>query len=682
MKITLWGTRGSSPNLSINHLEYGGNTTCIQVETLKGDCIILDAGTGIHALGKHLLENATNKKCSICFTHKHWDHIQGLTSFPVLYSPHWEVDFYTPKNTVKTWQKTFSTLFDLSYFPVSWEQIQKNINLHDEFESGESFHIGSALVETCPTVHPGGCTSYKITADGLTLFFSGDHEWGNSNTKEHEKLINFMKNADIVIADSHFFTPEYETHRGWGHSTAKQWIEIVRKTQARTLVLTHHHPDHTDEDLESRLRFLCNEEKNLPFTLAMGYEGMIINSQGAYSHIKEKPKKTACPVCSFTKQLSQYLDYSVILESVLTEARSIGNAEAGTIYLIDEHNANRLVFSYAQNDILFSETETNKLFYLDHGMPIENSSIAGFVALTCNILNLEDVHDLPPDVPYAYNDSFDKKTSYKTVSMCTIPLLAQNREVVGVLQVINSKDENGNIQPFSIEMQNNLENLATVASRTIAQNRMDNQFIMRLLETAALRDPSESAMHVLRVGAISAEIYHQLALSWGDPIEKIRKTKDFIKQAAMLHDVGKVSIPDALLKKPGSLTAEEYVIMQTHSAAGANIFRDKKLNIDIMAYNVCLHHHQRWDGGGYTGDPNSPALKGNDIPIEARIVSVADVYDALRSKRCYKDSIEVKPSLAIIKAESGKAFDPQVVEAFLQIHELVENIMKRYPDQA
>ncbi len=679
MKITLWGTRGSTPTLSLDHMEYGGNTTCIQVKTQAGDCIVLDAGTGIHALGNHLLKHHQSQKCSVCFTHKHWDHIQGFTTFPVLYTQGWEIDLYTPENTIKPWKDTFETLFDNSYFPVSWAQIETRAKLKS-FESGESFQIGSALVQTCPTAHPGMCTAYKITADGLTVFFSGDHEWGQEDAAVQEKLQHFMEDADIIIADTHFFEAEYASHKGWGHSTPLQWIEATRKTKAKSLILTHHSPEHNDYELEQNLRHLQQKNKKLDFTVALGFEGMTINSKGIFSQLKKSPKAIACPVCSFTKQLAQYSDHSVILESILSQARSMSNAEAGTIYLLDENDSGRLIFSYAQNEVLFSDTENNKMFYLDHGMPIENSSIAGFVALTRSSLNLSDVHNLPQNIPYAYNDSFDQKTSYNTISMCTIPLLAQSNELVGVLQLINSKDNEGNVQPFSLEMQHMLENLATVATRTISQNRMDNNLVMRLLETAALRDPSETAMHVLRVGAISAEIYHQLAVTWGDPIEKIRTNKDLIRQAAMLHDVGKVSIPDALLKKPGRLTAEEYVIMQTHSFAGAKLFRNKKMSIDIMAYNVCLHHHQRFDGTGYTGDPECPILKGKNIPIEARIVSVADVYDALRSKRCYKDAFSMEKSLDIIKSESGTAFDPEVVNAFVQIHNLIENIMKRYED--
>ncbi len=680
MKITLWGTRGSSPSSSLAQMEYGGNTTCIHVETDAGDCIIIDAGTGINALGHHLLHRTT-KKCSVCFTHKHWDHIQGFTTFPILYTPGWELDLYTPKNAVKSWEDTFQTLFDSSYFPVSWQQIEKKVT-HNIFNSGQSFQVGSALIETCPTVHPGSCTAYKISADGLTVFFSGDHEWGLEGEEAAQaRLQEFIKDVDIIIADSHFFETEYATHKGWGHSTAMQWIKATLETRAKALILTHHNPEHTDVDLEQNLRLLHQKNKNLPFTLALAYEGMLINSQGIFSQIKKTSSKTACPVCSFTKQVAQYSDHSVILESILSEARKISNAEAGTIYLLDENDSNRLIFSYAQNEVLFSETENNKMFYLDHGMPIENTSIAGFVALTRSSLNLRDVYCLPDNIPYSYNDSFDQKTSYKTVSMCTIPLLAQDSEVVGVLQLINSKDADNNVQPFNIEVQHKLENLATVATRTIAQNRMDNNLVMRLLETAALRDPSETAMHVLRVGAISAEIYHQLAVSWGDPIEKIRTNKDIIRQAAMLHDVGKVSIADALLKKPGKLTAEEYAIMQTHSYAGAKLFTNKKMSIDIMAYNVCLHHHQRFDGKGYTGDPSCPVLSGTDIPIEARIVSVADVYDALRSKRCYKEAFSMEKSLNIIKADSGTAFDPEIVKIFVDIHDLVENIMRRYEDQ-
>ncbi len=148
----------------------------------------------------------------------------------------------------------------------------------------------------------------------------------------------------------------------------------------------------------------------------------------------------------------------------------------------------------------------------------------------------------------------------------------------------------------------------------------------------------------------------------------------------MLHDLGKVSVSDLILKKPGRFTDEERETMKTHSYSGAKIFEERKLPIDEIAYNICLHHHQRWDGNGYTGSPNHPQLSGTDIPLEARIVAVADVYDALANRRCYKEAFSEDDSVGILIKDSGTAFDPEIVEIFLEIRDVVDVIMHRYND--
>ncbi len=132
-----------------------------------------------------------------------------------------------------------------------------------------------------------------------------------------------------------------------------------------------------------------------------------------------------------------------------------------------------------------------------------------------------------------------------------------------------------------------------------------------------------------------------------------------IKELASLHDIGKIGIPDKILKKPGPLNEEEWDIMRTHVAIGHKILSD--LEFDEKADNIALYHHENWDGSGYLNQ-----LEHENIPLEARIVALADVYDALRSTRCYKKEIAHDAAVKIIKNESGKKFDPYLVTIFLK----------------
>jgi len=165
----------------------------------------------------------------------------------------------------------------------------------------------------------------------------------------------------------------------------------------------------------------------------------------------------------------------------------------------------------------------------------------------------------------------------------------------------------------------------------------------------------------------------------------------------MLHDVGKVAISDMILKKPGRFSDEEYEIMKQHTWLGARLFRDARSDFDEIAAEVALNHHERWDGKGYPGyidvnngeaqpgkiDEHGRAIgkKGEDIPLYGRIVALADVYDALCSKRVYKEAWEEDKVLEVIREERGKQFDPDVVDAFFEQLEVIRSIAQRYPDE-
>lgn len=679
MKVTIYGARGSSPNANTDKTHYGGNTTCIEVVTEAGDIIILDAGTGIRDLGTRLIkENQKNSQCTICFTHSHWDHLYGLTSFQPLFHKDWKVSIYGPHFDTN-WNEIIRMIFASSYFPLAWDTISKNHSITN-FDPLYSFNIGTAYIETCSTCHPGGNVAYKITADGQTLFFSGDHEWALTSEEDAIRLETFMQGADCIIADAHFFDDEYKNHIGWGHSTISDWIEKAKKVSPKHLILTHHHPDHSDEEISNYLFSMYNLCSTLNFNVAFAYDGMVIDGMD----LEESDSLTgrySCAMCNFSWQIYRYSDHGLVLEEILTKVRKICNAEAGSIYLLED-TSNSLAFSYAQNDLLFPGSEANKMMFLNAKVPLDKNSLVGFAGVTKATQNISNVYALPPNLPYKFNDSFDKSSGYKTVSVLAIPLLSASNQLIGVLQIINSLDEDGKPQPFNAKIQEIVEQMASLAADSIDRNKAATQLVLRMLDTSSLRDPTETAGHVMRVGAIAAELYQRWEEKRGIKcVEEIRATKDLLKHAAMLHDMGKVGISDLILKKPARLTPEEFEIMKTHCALGASLFKTKISPLDVMTHNIVLHHHQKWDGTGYTGDPQTPARSAFNIPWEARITAIADVYDALVSPRCYKEPFSKEKAVAIMKHDAGSHFDPEMIEAFLEILDLVDAIIERYKEE-
>jgi putative two-component system response regulator len=176
--------------------------------------------------------------------------------------------------------------------------------------------------------------------------------------------------------------------------------------------------------------------------------------------------------------------------------------------------------------------------------------------------------------------------------------------------------------------------------------------IQRLVLAAEYKD-EDTADHIVRM----SRYCFLLAQNLGLPDEKSRD----ILYASPMHDVGKIGIPDAILMKPGRLTAEEFESMKAHTTIGARIIGDASAEILKLAEEVALVHHEKWNGKGYPR-----GLAGTDIPMSGRIAAVADVFDALTSRRPYKDPFPVEKALGIIREERGQHFDPDVVDVFLE----------------
>jgi HD-GYP domain-containing protein (c-di-GMP phosphodiesterase class II) len=428
-----------------------------------------------------------------------------------------------------------------------------------------------------------------------------------------------------------------------------------------------------------------------PFAGKFIESGFTSNKDGAMLTEQEK-------LDSLTRlgiELSQINDLDILMERVLTRARQFANADAGSIYIRQD---DRLHFAYSQNDTLQKKLpKGEKLIFSTFRIPIDTQSIAGYVAATGKPLNLDDVYRLEPTLPYSFSKQFDEAVGYKTQSVLTIPLENSGRAILGILQIINAQDAEGKIVSFRPQDERVMYHFASVAAVALERAQMTRALILRMIRMAEMRDPRETGPHVNRVAGFAVEIYEQWALKHHIDPKTIDKTRDVLRMAAMLHDVGKVATSDLILKKPARLSIDEYEVMKQHTIQGARLFMQQQSDFDEAAGIVALNHHERWDGQGYPGhvdfrtghplkeymgaDGRARGKQGREIPLFGRIVALADVFDALSNKRSYKDAWDEKHIRAQIEQNAGSHFDPELVEIFFSRYEMLRSIQKRYADE-
>jgi putative two-component system response regulator len=221
---------------------------------------------------------------------------------------------------------------------------------------------------------------------------------------------------------------------------------------------------------------------------------------------------------------------------------------------------------------------------------------------------------------------------------------------------------------LSAQLKSERDNLhQEVKLQTQELENTQNEVLYRLGRAAEYRD-NETGAHVVRMSKSCG------ALALAATGDKAFASQ--VQQASQMHDVGKIGIPDGVLLKQGKLNDREWDIMRSHARIGYEILSDTDTPLMHMAAQIALTHHERWDGKGY---PNG--LRGNDIPLESRIVALCDVYDALRSERPYKQPWSKEDTSKLIGEEAGSHFDPELTEAFLKIVDQVEEIREQHPDE-
>jgi len=366
-------------------------------------------------------------------------------------------------------------------------------------------------------------------------------------------------------------------------------------------------------------------------------------------------------------ELSKTQNLKTLLNKIVQYSRKITNCDAGTLYLAEN---DKLIFFVTQSDFLlqkYGEKEFNNLFS-PFDLLINDKSVAGYCALTGKSLNIKDVNIIDKKYPFTYNKSWDLKTGYTTKSMLVVPLIHADIGLVGVLQLINALDEKGEIITFSSKYEKIINALASLAAVTIYNTKLNEKLkesyfdtVIKLAIASEYKD-KETYEHLYRMSFYTFEIAKLLNF----PEEECEE----IKFAAMMHDIGKIGIPDSILLKPGKFDEKEKFIMQTHTLIGANILRGSNSTLLKKAAKIALTHHEKWDGTGYP-----LGLKSYEIPIEGRIVSIADVFDALISKRVYKEEYSFDEVKDYLIREKGKSFDPVIVDLFLNN---IEIILKKY----
>ena len=362
-------------------------------------------------------------------------------------------------------------------------------------------------------------------------------------------------------------------------------------------------------------------------------------------------------------------DLDRLLALILEEARRFYHCDAGSLYT---REGDKLIFKVAQNDTLRKRRGGTETPFVAKPLPITKRSIAGYVASTGEILTIDDVYELGPQTEYGFDRSFDVANNYRTHAILAIPMIGFDDNVIGVLQLINPLDASGEPVPFSDHTQDDLaRSLASQAAIALTNaallestKKAHLDTITRLAVAAEYKDV-DTAAHIERMSRYSALLARALGMD-DDYVQNMRL-------ASPMHDVGKIGIPDAILLKPGKLTEAEFEHMKKHTEIGARILGGSDVPLLQMSEVIAITHHEKWDGSGYPR-----ALKGEEIPVDGRIVALADVFDALTSRRCYKPAFTVEKALEMIREGSGKHFDPHCVEAFLSVLGEVLEIKKEF----
>ncbi len=338
----------------------------------------------------------------------------------------------------------------------------------------------------------------------------------------------------------------------------------------------------------------------------------------------------------YLAEVSSLREYDEIIDVLARMGRALTSADRCSIWVVSD-NKKTIWTKVAQGMDAIT-------------LPM-NSGIVGNTIVTGERVIIDDVYS-----DERFNQEVDKQTGYKTKSMMVIPMYDYNDNIIGAFQVINHQGERDIFDSRDMER---LTLASTYAAETLISAKLSQEIdetqqeVVFTMGSIGESRSKETGNHVIRV----AEYSKLLALAYGISLEDA----ELLKQASPMHDIGKIAIPDNILKKPGRFDENERYIMNTHAELGYHMIKNSQRPLLQAAAIVAYQHHEKWDGSGY---PNG--LSAEDIHIYARITALADVFDALGSDRVYKKAWSDEKIFTLLKEERGKHFEPKLVDLFFE----------------
>ncbi|MDX1569218.1 MAG: MBL fold metallo-hydrolase [Xanthomonadales bacterium] len=337
MRLTFWGTRGSLAKPGPDTVRYGGNTSCVQLESSAGTLVLLDCGTGAHALGRKLLaEREPPVNGHILFSHTHWDHIQGMPFFAPLFMAGNEWDIYGPHGFGDSLRETLSGQMQYDYFPVTLDALGADVRYHCLIEG--RFEVGDIQVTTRYLNHPALTLGYRLEVDGAVVVYACDHEphsrqlateAGELRGQDLEHA-EFLRDADLVIHDAQYTADEYSDRVGWGHSTIDYAVRVCGSAGVKRLALTHHDPMRDDDAVDRIMQSL--EERIGPFDemeVFAAAEGSSIELEGERSPRQAAPTHESAVVSGTVPDNARVLlAPDLPREKTITDAMAADGIEA------------------------------------------------------------------------------------------------------------------------------------------------------------------------------------------------------------------------------------------------------------------------------------------------------------------------------------------------------------------
>lgn len=466
--------------------------------------------------------------------------------------------------------------------------------------------------------------SYEYIAQNLSLLAILKYKSSKSNYKI---ALNMLDDAKFLAENSQNKNAIKTNYFCWGY------IYFCEKNYTQSLNILKQARNINSENSVINIKVM---------DLLSRIESMDIDTSSSVETDVEKP---LVALLNVARTLAAETSLEQLLKTVAQEIKKVLNADRCTVFLYDRLN-NELVSKVALG------LGTQEIRF-----PV-SVGLAGYVARCGEVVNIKDAYS-----DSRFNQEIDKETGYKTESILCMPIWNMKHEILGVFQILNKK--NGAFTKEDEEILIAIGSSAGIAIENArlfeSQQKMITQqkgvlqsFIDTLAASIDARDKI-TAGHSNRV-----KMYSELIC---DTLNIDEKTKDNTVHAAILHDVGKIGIRDAVLQKDGKLTDEEYKHIQEHVKITYDILNRVYLSEEFQEVaEIASSHHEKYDGTGYFRK-----LKGEEIHIGGRILAVSDVFDAITSKRHYRDKMPIRNALDIIKSGSWKHFDGNVVEAFFKI---------------